>query len=248
MKAVVLAGSAENELTVQEKVNNKSFIKLGEKTVIGYVLDALTQVKDITEILVVGPPKDLEKLQEFYSFTIVPEEGSITDNIYAPYKAGLLKGYFLLVTGDIPLLTVKCVEDFISQCRPYTFDFYYSIIAKEVSEEKYPSIKRTYVPLKEGTFTGGNIFLGRAEILKETLPRAEALIDLRKSPVKIIMKLGVPFLIKFFLKSLTIKDLVKRLEDILGIEGKAVITEYPEIGTDLDKSRDLAFFREQLGG
>ncbi len=248
MIAVVLAGTAEeNELTEQAGVKNKSFINLGGETVLGYVLRALQQAEEVVDICVVGPAEDLKFLQEKYSFRIVKERGTIAENIYAAYEEGIASEYFLLVTGDIPLLSPEALEDFLQQCDPYDLDFYYSVVPKEVVEGSYPGVKRTYISLREGTFTGGNIFLVRTEKLPVKLPHVEEFIRLRKSPARMLLKLGFPFLIKFFSKTLTIAGLTKRVQNLLEIKGRAVITFYPEIGTDLDKPSDLNLFQELLG-
>jgi hypothetical protein len=98
--------------------------------------------REISGIIVVGPVEDLKALQKEYSFEIVPEEGSIVNNIYAPYNRGLLEGPFLLVTGDIPLITKESMEDFLKQCSPYDLDFYYPIISKEAIDGPLPHHKR----------------------------------------------------------------------------------------------------------
>lgn len=249
MMALVLAGTAEeNELTRQAGVKNKSFISLGGRAALTYILGVLQGVGEISRIIVVGPEDSLKVLQREYDFEIVPEEGSIAGNINAPFKRGLLEGPFLLVTGDIPLLTEDALKDFLQQCSPYELDFYYPIIPKEAVEKIYPGIKRTYVPLKEGVFTGGNIFIARAEIIPEALPQVEDFFRLRKSFTRMVAKLGVIFILKYITRQLVIEDLVKRFKALFNVEAKAVITWYPEIGTDMDKISDLAFFQEQLGG
>ncbi len=249
MMALVLAGTAEeNELTRKAGVKNKSFISLGGRILLAYILGVLGEVSEISKIVVVGPVDDLLPLQKQYSFEIVPEEGSIMKNIHAPYRQGLLDGPFLLVTGDVPLLTKEALEDFLQQCSPYDLDFYYPIIPKKSVEKMYPTTKRTYVPLKEGTFTGGNIFIARAEIIEDCLPRVEDFFRLRKSFIKMVSKLGVTFVLKYITRQLVIEDLILRFRVMFGVEARAVITCFPEIGTDLDKVSDLAFFQEQLGG
>lgn len=249
MLALVLAGTAEeNDLTRLAGVKNKSFINLGGKTVLAYILKTLEMTETISRIIVVGPEESLMGLKKEFDFEIVPEEGSITRNIYAPYRRGLMQGPFLLVTGDIPLLTVEALEDFLQQCSPYDLDFYYPIIPKEAIERRYPATKRTYVPLKEGVFTGGNIFVVRAEKIEKSLPQVEDFIRLRKSFIRMMSKLGITFILKYISRRLVIEDLVKQCKVLFDVEAKAVITWYPEIGTDMDKASDLAFFQQQLGG
>lgn len=248
MIALVMAGTAEeSELTRQTGVANKSFITLGGKTALAYILEVLREVEEISRIAVVGPPESLQALKGEFDFEIVPEEGSIAKNLSAPLNKGLLEGPFLLVTGDVPLLTRESLEDFLARCKPYELDFYYPIIPREAVEKRYPGTKRTYVPMKEGVFTGGNIFIARAEKVREALPQVEDFFRLRKSFVKMVGKLGPVFILKYITRRLVIADLVKRFKVLFNVEAEAVVTWYPEIGTDLDKVSDLAFFQEQLG-
>jgi len=248
MIAVVLAGTAEeSELTRQAGVQNKSFIRLGGRPVLAYILEVLQQVPEISRIMVVGPVESLQAFREEYDFEIVAEEGGIAQNIQAPFKQWQLTGPLLLVTGDVPLLTRDALEDFLQQCRPYDLDFYYPIIPREAVEQGYPGTKRTYVPLKEGVFTGGNIFVARAEKVLEALPQVEDFFRVRKSFVKMVAKLGFVFILKYITRRLVIEDLIQRFKVLFNVEAKAVITLHPEIGIDLDKISDLAFFRARLG-
>jgi molybdopterin-guanine dinucleotide biosynthesis protein A len=248
MRAVVLAGSAESELTRQEGVPNKSLIHLGGRPVLLYILEALRQVPEISRIVVVGPAESLKAYREQFDFDIVAEEGGIAQNIHAPFKHWTLTGPLLLVTGDVPLLTREALEDFLEQCRPFDLDFYYPIIPREAVEKTYPGTRRTYVPLKEGVFTGGNIFIARAEKVVETLPQVEDFFRVRKSFIKMVAKLGPVFILKYITRRLIIEDLVQRFKVLFNVEAKAVITRHPEIGIDMDKVSDLTFFRERLNG
>jgi hypothetical protein len=60
-------------------------------------------------------------------------------------------------------------------------------------------------------------------------------------------KLGISFLFKYVTRQLVIEDLIQRFRVLFGVEARAIVTSYAEIGTDLDKVTDLVFFQEQLG-
>ena len=68
--------------------------------------------------------------------------------------------------------------------------------------------------LREGTFTGGNIFLVNPAIVSYCLITVEKIIDYRKSPLKLCTLLGLGLLVKFICGLLTI-DMAQ--EQVLGL-------------------------------
>jgi molybdopterin-guanine dinucleotide biosynthesis protein A len=244
---VVLAGTGKaSALTIAENVKNKAFIEINGRTLLDYSLEALRAVSRIGRIAVVGPESELKSFTERYRILTVPEAGSILENIFAGFNALKPTGYFLVVAADIPLLSALAVEDFIDQCSPYQLDFYYPIIGREDNERRFPGVTRTYVKVKEGVFTGGNLFLVNSDKVKEGLPLVNKFIEMRKSPIKLAAILGFSFIVKYLSRRLTIRELENRVSILLGIRGMAVISRYPEIGTDVDKPSDLEIMRREL--
>jgi molybdopterin-guanine dinucleotide biosynthesis protein A len=242
--AVVLAGTAKpSELTEREGVENKAFIRVSGKTLLAYTLEALRSSALTGRIVVVGPKPDLSPLSVAFGFTVVEERGDLPENILAGVLTLSPSRHFLVMSADIPFLTKEALEDFLERCQPRDKDFYYPIVARADSEKRFPGMKRTYVRLKEGVFTGGNLFLVNPDVVEKSLPRFRRFIELRKSPLKLLAKLGPAFLIKFLCRILTISELEKKFPDLLGISGKAVITPYAEIGADVDKPGDLDLVR-----
>ncbi|ARU60978.1 hypothetical protein CBW65_07680 [Tumebacillus avium] len=151
--------------------------------------------------------------------------------------------YLLIASCDIPFLTAEAVTDFLAACPP-GFDFYYPVVRKEICEQKFPGVKRTCVKLKDGTFTGGNLFLVRAAVLPPLRERLSRIFQHRKRPLLLAREFGLgvalSFLCSALLGTLTIGRLEREAERISGIKAKAVISEHAEIGTDIDKLSDLA--------
>ena len=193
---VVLAGTGkETPLTVEENVKNKAFININGKPMLSYTLDALRSVNLIDRIAVVGPVEQLSSFIEEYDILVIAEGSKIIDNIHKGFAALQPKQHFLIVSSDIPMLTPVAVEDFIAQCSPYSYDFYYPIVSKEDSNNSYPGVTRTYARLREGTFTGGNLFLVNPGKIEESLPRINRFFELRKSPLKLVAMLGFSFVL-----------------------------------------------------
>lgn len=245
---LVLAGTGkESELTLQEGVANKAFIPINRKPMLCAVLETLKGTRGISRIAVVGPVAELTPFIEQYGVIVVPEKGSIPENIKSGFDTLQPRQHFLISSADIPLLTPMAVENFLELCRPYELDFYYPIVSKANNEKRFPGVERTYVTLLDGVFTGGNIFLVNPGGLEASLPRIQHFFDLRKSPVKMAASLGFGFVIKLFTKRLTLSELEERVSGMFGLKGRAVISGYAEIGTDVDKPTDLLLARKELG-
>ncbi len=152
----------------------------------------------------------------------------------------------VILTSDIPMVTKEALEDFLDRFKKVEADFCYSIIPREKCENKYPGVTRTYFQLREGSFTGGNVFIVNPGVVENAAKKAKEFIALRKKPYLLALKLGIVFIIKFLLKKLTIKEAEKRVSHMFGIKAKAVISEYPEIGTDVDKKSDLELAEKVL--
>jgi hypothetical protein len=147
--------------------------------------------------------------------------------------------HVLVLTSDIPLITPEALEDFLQQCVKREADIYYSFVPKEAIEEKYPGVHRTYVRLSDGTFTGGNVVLINPQVVLERGQRILQAVQLRKHPVKLCRMLGFKFLLKLMRGKLSVAEIEKRVGEILGFIGAGIVSNYPEVGVDVDKPSDL---------
>lgn len=230
MLAVILAGGEKKEFSPQ----GKAFVRILGKTMLDYVQNALEETAEIDEVIVIS------------------EHESMIGNI----EEGLRKAhdpneYLLFTTCDIPFLTTEAVADFLSRCGSGA-DLYYPVVDKRDQENKYPGMRRTFVKLKEGTFTGGNLILVRPRVLFPLLRRVERILELRKSPLALATELGFNFVIGVLLSklagTLTIHKLERRVEELFCLKAEAVISPFPEIANDIDKPADVEMASKFLMG
>ncbi|MDO9534386.1 MAG: nucleotidyltransferase family protein [Bacillota bacterium] len=247
LDCIILAGGVNADLEKLEGTPNKALIKIEDKEMVRYVLETYRQVEDIERIVLVGPVEDFAFVEKEFSVELVPETGSILENLSAASRFLNTQKPVLISTADIPLISPLAVRDFLEKCLPFDFDFYYPIVGREKCEESFPRVKRTYVNLKEGVFTGGNIFVVKPEKIEPTVPRLRLFIENRKNPVKMASLLGTGFLIRLMAKKLNISQLESRFSSLLDLNSKAIISDYPEIGFDLDKPSDLELIRKFMG-
>ncbi|MCR3921295.1 MAG: nucleotidyltransferase family protein [Firmicutes bacterium] len=245
---IILAGGAKSSaLTEMENVKNKAFVQIHGQPMLTYVLTALRQVEEVGRIAIVGPLADLAFAKEqFTQIVTVAEESTIVENVQRGVEALQPRKHVLVCTVDVPFLTPTAVEDLLTSCIPYDADIYYPIINRIDNDRRFPGVTRTYVKLREGEFTGGNLFLVNPACLERALPRLHKIFALRKSPLRLVAMLGFGFVIKLLTKQLSIAALERRFSALFAVQAQAVISKFAEIGTDVDKPSDLELARLHL--
>ncbi len=246
--AVVLAGGGKPEpLTEQEQVNNKAFILVNDRPLLAYILKALQEAPSINKIVVVGPDEELLQLKEAgYGFEPVQERGSMLDNLAAGFESVDPARLCLVVTADIPLINASVIEQFLCLCEPHDHDLYYPVLDKETCVRHFPDTERTYIHLKEGRVTGGNVGLVNPVWYLQNRDRLEMFISYRKKPVKLLRILPLTLVLKFLLKKLSVRDLELFLSRLLDLKAKAVPCSLVELGLDVDKVSDLEVVKQAL--
>jgi len=245
MDAVVLAARPNTgKLAETSSEPLEANIEIAGRPMVSYVLSSLLDLPEISRVLLVGPQDGLSRYRGDRVDIIEPAE-----DLFANVKLGLSRAeteFVLVSSSDIPLITAAIVKDFIATCLASGADFCYPISRKEDCEAKYPGVKRTYVKVKDGVFTGGNLFFVRKSIVERAWPTAERMIALRKSPLKMASLLGAGLLLKVVLGVAGVKEIEDRVASLLSIRPKAIVGAPPEIGVDVDKPSDLELCRRVL--
>lgn len=252
--AIILAGGeSSSELRKIAPYDNEALIIIGNYPMICYVYKALRSSAYIRNIVISGPKEALKNIfsrEESIYFApagsnavesfknavdVLKNEGNITEKI-------------LILPTDIPFITTEAIDDFLRRSEATGADFCYPVTEKKVNEAKFPGVRRTYVSLKEGVFTGGNLFMLRVSIIDQILDMAGKLVDRRKNPVAMAKLFGFGLIFSYFTGRLSIDAAEKRFNQVIGINAKAIISPYAEVGVDVDKPSDLELAQKYLAG
>lgn len=248
INAIVLAGDSRKG-SIQEGVDNKSFLPINGKPMVEYVLDALRESPLINKISIIGPSDLLKEHLGDKIDHYMEDRGSLFDNVKAGTKPFANDQAVLIVTSDIPMITGWMITDFVQRCMDQGGDFCYPIVEKKLNEKRFPGVERTYIRLKDGTYTGGNVIYLNPAVIGSCEEFAKKIIAFRKQPLKTGKMLGVKFLAGLMLGMLTVPKVEERFRKLLNIQASAIIVSYPEIGNDVDKPSDLdmviQYFRTQ---
>ncbi len=235
--AIVLAGAKnDGKLLEISACEFEALIPINEQPMINYVVTALQETTAVRRIVVVGHAE----IRDYIPKDVIWLEcgRSLSENIKIGIDYLQAVHPVLIITSDIPMINKTAIEDFINRCSGQPGDLYYPIIAKEINDQVYPGVKRTYVRLRDGIYTGGNMVLMAPNLITDCYAMIQRVIQLRKQPVKITRLLGFIFLVKLALRRLTVAEIEERIIHLFGIQALAVISPYPEIGTDVDKPSD----------
>ena len=248
VSAIVLAG-ASNDGKLKESCpqEHEALIPLGGRPLVDWVVRALAGSSVVSEIIVVGPKKELtESLGADWPLKgkIVQAADSLLGNMKLGGQAAC-EEHLLVVTSDIPLLKAETVDKFMKSAWETGASICYPIVSQENICAMFPHANRTFIKLKDGTFTGGNLIYMERKSLEQTSDLFEQVIAARKKPWQLVKILGSTFIFAFLFGKLTIASIEKRAQE-LGISARGIIMEEPEVGFDVDKPQDLAAIEKAL--
>ena len=226
--AIVLAGGKE-AWAERFGVGSKALVPYRGRPMVEWVLEAL-YAAGLSPVYVGENPG----LVPAPALTL-PDRGGLLENLEQALEH--VEGRVLVATGDIPHLTEEAVR-FVLDKAPEAA-LVYPIVPTEAVEARFPRTKRTYARLREGTFTGGNLLLLDKSLFREALPLARRVVALRKRPLALARLVGWDVLLKLLLGRLSLAEVEARAQRILGVEARALVTPYPEVGVDVDREEDL---------
>jgi len=252
MDAILTAGGIpqpDDPLYTYSNGDSKAMIDIAGKPMIQWVLDALSDAKQVDNVIVIGlSPKSGVTCKKPMHF--ISNQGRMLANVVAGVNKALeldkKTQYVLVVSSDIPTLKPEMVDWLIETCMETKDDLYYGVCPKDVMEARFPGSKRTYTHLKGMELCGADINVSHVKNATEHLEMWEALIGNRKSPLRQAGIIGFGTLLGLLTRQLTLEDAVRRVAGRIGIKGRAIVWSHAEPCMDVDKPHQLELLREDL--
>jgi GTP:adenosylcobinamide-phosphate guanylyltransferase len=252
MDAIVTAGGIpqpEDPLYAYSNGDSKALIDVAGKPMIQWVLDALSDTKNVDNVIVIGlSPKSGVTCKKPMHF--VSNQGRMLANIVAGVNKALeldkKAKYVLIVSSDIPALKPEMVDWLVDTCMETKDDLYYGVCTREVMEGRFPGSNRTYTKLKGIELCGADMNITHVRMATEHLDMWESLIGTRKSPLKQAGIIGLGILFQVATRSITLEALVEKVCKRIGIKGRAIIWPHAEACMDVDKPHQLELLRADL--
>ncbi|MFH1853470.1 MAG: hypothetical protein ABIA75_14115 [Candidatus Neomarinimicrobiota bacterium] len=238
----------------------------GRFPLILYILHTLTRVAAIGPVKVVGPAPELKAALDRAPFPVdrfelIPQGQSFGSNVMLGYQAIGSKGHALLVMGDSPLTTTRCIEDFIALSRNYLHrDFILPVVKAAILDELARFMPRPYIRLlPEGLEPAGYCTasdldsrgrigcrlssLALANLTGTTAEQIDHLRSLRKALRPAVQKmlrkeLGTNVLIQYR-RGITFSWLAEKFEHLYFKSMQVVGLPHAGAALDVDSSADL---------
>jgi GTP:adenosylcobinamide-phosphate guanylyltransferase len=253
MDAVVSAGGIplpEEPLYPETKGESKALLDVAGKPMVQWVLDALSGSKMIDNVIIVGLTEKLG-LKCAKKMYFISNQGKMLDNMRAGaekiHELDPKAEYLLFVSSDIPAITGEMVDWVVNTAMETKEDVYYNVIQRDVMEKRFPGSKRTYTKLKDMEVCGGDMNVGRLNlILSDENPLWERITDSRKSPIKQAGLIGLNTIIPLLFRQLTLEQAASNIMKRFEITGRGVVCPYAEVGMDIDKPHQLEILRADL--
>ena len=242
--AVVLAGG--DGAVIDPTSRFKGLLSISGRPMVSWVVDALRASPYVTEVAVVVPTaEDLGSWADTVDKLVV-SNGSFIENVLAGIDSFRVDRATLVTTGDIPALTGEAVDDFVRRSQETGADFTYPFVRKEDMLEQFPGSDRTFVRLKAGPVTGGNMMLINPDLTHRNRDIGQRLFETRKSAAQMARVIGFRFVLKLATGQLEVHEVEAKMQDLLGGPSAAVYTPFASIGADVDKPADVSVVERVL--
>ncbi len=236
--ALVLAGRRGPTDPVAQAAgcSHKALVPIAGIPMLVRVLRELRAVPHVKQIAVsIDDPAILDGVGELRSLV---ESGAIHVYPSGPSPAASVLAYFqsltageplLVTTADHPLLTTEMLTYFCTAVAENDADIMAGVMAASVFRVRYPHSKRSFIPLREESFCGTNLFA-------LCTPQAAAAAQFwgyagqfRKRPWRLISTFGLINLLLLALKRLDLKAAIPRASRVLGARVAVVQMPFPEV-------------------
>ena len=242
--AVALAGGVlEPEFrSAGYDVINKAYLPIAGTTMLERVLRALRAARGVGTVRCVTQPEAFAAAfgdDRSLCDEVIAPGADLIDSLLAGF-AGLDESALVLVAAtDIPLVTGHALDAFTTQAAAISCDLGYGCIRREAHVAAYPTVRHTWVRLRDGTFCGAGVSVVRAGAAGAVASILRDFAAARKSPLR-LAALFSPFLVlRIALGRVGIEELERRATELTGLRCRAIPSDVPELGVNVDRLEDL---------
>jgi GTP:adenosylcobinamide-phosphate guanylyltransferase len=244
--ALILAGSRAGEadpMAAMAGVAHKALIEVTGTPMILRVIAALRASRHIGRIMVATESADLLAGYDQAAGVIVrPAAASPAASVacvLAECGAPLL-----VTTADHALLTGAMVDYFLAHAP--AADAVAAVARHDVILAAYPDTRRTWMRLRDGNYSGCNLFLLATPAAAHAVSFWRTLEQHRKSPLTMARLAGPATLLRYAARRLTMAGALRALSRRSGARLAVVALPFAEAAIDVDKPADLALAEAAL--
>ncbi len=254
--AIVLAGRrpGKDSLALAAGASHRALLDIDGEPMLVRVVKRLLSHSAIDRVLInIDEPERLDDIPDLVSLfeAGVVESMKSTDSpsqsvLESLAWANLENGPVLVTTADHALLDDEMLDAFFENSARRDVDLTLALVSRTTIEARFPEAKRTYLPFRDNSFSGANLFLFRTPQAL-AVPRFWRRVENeRKRPWRMALAFGFGTLLLFLARRLDLDAALVRVSHVIGARVAAVELEIAEAAVDVDKIEDLILVRQIL--
>jgi hypothetical protein len=254
---ILAGGGVPPDLAAAAGTQKRCLISLGGKTLLERMLDvvdaALGQPRAVVNLGVDDLGKDLLESRGG-RYTHYCCGGSLLDAMNEGVAAlraeqgdSAYDGLMLMLNVDLPLMDAGQLRALVDESLALEADGVWPVVEKKIVQAQFPDTKRTYVRTRQGTFTGGNVFLLRPRLIRDNQALLEKTYQARKNPMALASLFSKSILMRVLSGTVSIPDLEGEFSQRFNTRLRMLPFKYPGVAVDLDKLADYEMMKRILG-
>lgn len=254
LTALVLAGTRAggDALAVAAGVSHKALIVIDGRTMIEHVVQALDAVPEIERIVIaIERPEVLASLPGLRPpacrrpVSVIAAASGPSASVESALAAESVP--LLVTTADHALLRPEWVRSFLD-ATPADADATVAFARRRNIIAAAPGTRRTYLRFADDEYSGCNLFLLLRPAASGAVRFWRQLETERKRPLRLMLRLGVRFALRYLLGRLRLDDALARLKSLTGARIAIVELTDGRAAIDVDKPEDLELVRRLMAG
>jgi GTP:adenosylcobinamide-phosphate guanylyltransferase len=235
VNAVITAGGVvDGDFARRIGTDVKALAPLGETTLLDLAIDA-ARGAGAQRIAVVGGEAVRKRVASRVDRIIDAAEAG-TENAGSENVMRALAAWpsspLLYLTSDLPFVSADGVRAFVDRSAGYCVTM--PLADAHAYERRFPDAPEHVVELGGERVANGNVFCLAPEAIEPVRRWATRFFDARKSKFRMAILLGIPLLLRFASRTLTIEAIERKAGRTLGVPVAAIRDADPGICYDVD--------------
>lgn len=244
MQGVVAAGATAVAELRECGVERVPLLTINGETILTRICRCLIEGGGCDTVYVLAPEN--VPLPDIPAVRRADYSGALVDDSLRCYQRDITSDNFLFACADVPLLSNESIAEVVRVGQETGADLIYPVVERKRMEEMFPGGKRTYVPLRNGRFTGGNVFWINRNWVLDRRDILLSMFENRKNVPALAATFGMGFIFRLLFRMADLHYVEQHLSRILKGNLHAAPMQFPELAADLDKLADLELFRPHL--
>lgn len=251
LAVVILTGGREGHqaLLAGTSLTSKVLLPVAGKPMAQWVMEAVAGLSPTPRLYVSAQDPAILALPTPLPFTALPvASGAVASLLGAlacldPEQTDAV----VFISGDHPLLTREMIAYFIAEAQRRDLTMGVAVVERQRVRQRYPQSQRSYIHLKRGAYSGGNlIYIDKRRF--DADPRLLELVDgNRKKPWKSLLSLEPWLVVRALLRQMTIHELAQHFSRHAHCPTGVIEMPWAECCMDVDKPSDKTMAEAILG-